>query len=132
MSDKNNQDKPSFFDPDDEAKSWPPSDSYEADDEDSKSESSNQTHAEPNLFKPEPRPESEPIIEPDGSKEVAGFDYVDSLINETDQESITKDAIPAPSSIDDFLIPVSKDAEAEAEEQAIEIEKIEESEFIND
>ncbi len=129
MSDKNNQDKPSFFDPDDEAKSWPPSDSYEADDEDAHSVSSETNSKQPNLFEPEletPEPESSIEIEADTPEpieqnEAASFDYVDSILNDAKQESnVEQDSSPEPAPIDDFLVPMSK------EEIAIEVEEDEE------
>lgn len=135
MSDKNNQDKPSFFDPDDEAKSWPPSDSYEADDKDSHSAASNESNSKkPNLFEPEPEieikaqpePEPEAIVEEEPKiaeeqNEAASFDYLDSILNDAEEESNAEQEYKSePEPTDDFLVPMSREEQAvEAEEEII-------------
>jgi len=126
MTDDNNpEEKPSFFDSADEAKSWPPSEGYEVEESDipdpvasAPTENNFEPDALDELLAEEDKVEEAPTIEP---QEIAGTDYMDMLMH--DFSNFDGDEKHSESSEEEFLVPINKEDLAQAEEEIDEEEE---------
>lgn len=130
MTDDNNpEEKPSFFDSADEAKSWPPSEGYEVEESDIQDPIidafTEASHSEPDaldeLLAEEEEKEKE--AEPVDPQDIAGTDYMDMLMHDFSSFD-GKETQQAEGSEEEFLVPVNK--EEEPEEEEVKAEEVEE------